>query len=86
MKGRACTVEGCGRVHEARGWCNVHYKRWVRTGDPLELVSTWVNPLVCVCPEPLADPAIQFGRCRRCFRKPVSLFSEANQALLGQAP
>lgn len=41
------------------------------------------SPLVCVCPVPLADPAVQFGQCRICFRKPVALFSPANQARLG---
>jgi hypothetical protein len=27
---RICDVEGCGRVHEARGMCHVHYTRWMR--------------------------------------------------------
>jgi len=26
-----CTVEGCKRPYRAKGYCNVHYKRW-RTG------------------------------------------------------
>jgi len=31
---RTCTIEGClGRV-VARGWCDRHYRRWKRTGDP----------------------------------------------------
>lgn len=28
-----CSVEGCERVVHARGWCNVHYKRWMRHGE-----------------------------------------------------
>lgn len=24
---RVCSIEGCGRRHEARGYCNAHYKR-----------------------------------------------------------
>ncbi len=30
---RSCSVEGCGRQVEARGWCSMHYLRWKRTGN-----------------------------------------------------
>lgn len=30
-----CAVEGCERPVERRIWCNAHYKRWKRHGDPL---------------------------------------------------
>lgn len=30
-----CSVGGCTRQHEARGWCGKHYRRWRRHGDPL---------------------------------------------------
>jgi hypothetical protein len=30
-----CTVEGCSRVHEGRGYCSMHYKRFTRHGDPM---------------------------------------------------
>ena len=30
-----CTVEGCGAAASARGWCQMHHKRWLSTGDPL---------------------------------------------------
>lgn len=29
-----CTVEGCGRVAFGHGYCNAHYKRWRKTGEP----------------------------------------------------
>lgn len=33
---RICIIEGCERVQgRARGWCNGHYLRWNRYGDPL---------------------------------------------------
>lgn len=29
-----CRIEDCGRPHQARGLCLLHYKRWQSTGDP----------------------------------------------------
>jgi len=31
---RTCSIEGCDRPQRGRGWCNVHYCRWYRNGDP----------------------------------------------------
>lgn len=30
-----CSVEGCDKPVDARGWCKKHVTRWYRTGDPL---------------------------------------------------
>lgn len=30
-----CQEPGCQRGHYARGWCGMHYKRWLRTGSPV---------------------------------------------------
>ena len=35
MAKRVCVIDGCGRAHMARGWCNTHYERWRLNGDPL---------------------------------------------------
>jgi hypothetical protein len=37
-------------------------------------ITPWANPLVCVCAEPQADPAINFGMCAICSRVPLRLF------------
>lgn len=29
-----CDVDGCTRTVIARGWCNLHYQRWHRSGNP----------------------------------------------------
>ena len=29
-----CTVEGCGRTRAARGYCDAHYRRWKKSGNP----------------------------------------------------
>lgn len=36
----ACSIGGCERPAATRGWCNGHYIRWRRSGDPLGC-STW---------------------------------------------
>lgn len=30
-----CSIDGCTRRTKARGWCNRHWLRWSRHGDPL---------------------------------------------------
>lgn len=29
-----CTIDGCDNGHYARGWCEAHYFRWRKRGDP----------------------------------------------------
>lgn len=33
-KQNICSVEGCNRVAQVRGWCRGHYQRWSLNGDP----------------------------------------------------
>lgn len=35
MAQRICSIENCDRPHYGRGWCQLHYGRWHRHGDPL---------------------------------------------------
>lgn len=30
-----CSINGCDRPHQARGWCGKHYQSWYQTGDPI---------------------------------------------------
>lgn len=30
-----CSIPECGNDPHARGWCNKHYRRWKKSGDPL---------------------------------------------------
>ncbi len=49
---RACTVEGCGRKHKARGMCSLHYRHWWRQQPrvPMHLhtpsLLSWGVPIV----------------------------------------
>lgn len=36
---RTCAIDKCTRPVAARGWCNTHYRRWYRNGDPLALTE-----------------------------------------------
>jgi len=33
--GKICSVDGCGKHVDAKGFCRAHYARWSRHGDPL---------------------------------------------------
>lgn len=39
-RGKKCTIEGCGRDRYSgiRGWCKMHYDRWMRHGDPNKII------------------------------------------------
>jgi len=32
---KICSIENCNKPHYARSWCQMHYTRWQRHGDPL---------------------------------------------------
>src|SRR5690606_22364450 len=34
-KRMSCKIEHCDRPIRSRGWCGMHYARWVRTGNPM---------------------------------------------------
>jgi 5-methylcytosine-specific restriction endonuclease McrA len=35
---KECSIPGCVRPFHARGWCEFHYRRWHRQGDPMALL------------------------------------------------
>lgn len=59
-----CSIEDCGRPHFARGWCNMHWKRWRRHGDPL--ANHRLTRGVCVI-EGCGTPHEARGWCRRHY-------------------
>lgn len=43
---RTCSLDGCDRVHNALGYCAMHYYRLRRTGDPLKVRSGGPRPRI----------------------------------------
>lgn len=39
MTTTTCSIEGCDRPKKSRGWCEMHYYRWRRHGDPLVVLK-----------------------------------------------
>lgn len=44
MTDRTCSIDGCDSKRVARGWCDKHYRRWQRSGDPLTLPPRRLPP------------------------------------------
>ena len=36
-----CSIDGCENRSCARGWCDMHWKRWKRHGDPMVVLAPW---------------------------------------------
>jgi len=39
-----CTIADCEKPHQAKGFCEMHYRRWHRRGDPLKRLSPGRTP------------------------------------------
>lgn len=39
MAERTCSIDGCPKAAEKRGWCNPHYQRWRLKGAPGEAIQ-----------------------------------------------
>lgn len=49
-----CSIAGCGKSVEARGWCSAHYNRWKRHGSPTARMRGEVvdgKRICCACGE-----------------------------------
>lgn len=65
---RVCKIENCRGAHEARGWCNKHYQRFLKRGDPLLGVAHFRDPeeAFLARTEPLAWSGCIIWTASRC--------------------
>jgi 5-methylcytosine-specific restriction endonuclease McrA len=71
-----CAIENCGRLVSKREWCNRHYLRWRRHGDPLAGRPPW---------DEFTIPTEK--ACRNCGAlKPLDQFATRSAARDGKSP
>jgi len=63
---KICSIDGCGRAHNAKGFCSLHYERFLRYGDPLFVQKNRPpNYKVVSCSvEGCCTPIFSKGLCR----------------------
>jgi hypothetical protein len=52
---KECKIDGCDDPVRARGWCNKHWTRWWKYGDPLVIFKRHISGRACKeigCDEP----------------------------------
>jgi len=57
-----CSVDGCADPARARGWCKKHWRRWRKTGDPLQVAF-----LRAVTPAERFWPKVQRSSATDCW-------------------
>lgn len=71
-----CSIDGCEAPTVGRGWCNRHYLRWSKYGDPTAGGPTPADPI---------DHGDGTRTCRTCAeRKPLEDFGRDRAATLGR--
>src|SRR5699024_5057247 len=68
MRSSICKIEGCANKPIARGWCNTHYRRFRRYGDPLKTVRKPVKGMTCTVENCQSD-AYSAEMCRPHYEK-----------------
>lgn len=64
MTERICSVEDCERGIIARGWCEMHYRRWKKHGDPT--FERQKEKLICSI-DGCEKPFLARGWCRNHY-------------------
>jgi hypothetical protein len=65
-----CSIDGCEKKRNSRGWCQAHYMRWRIYGDPLEpshrsgRKAKWFSCSIDGCPE--QGPYVR-GWCKKHY-------------------
>ena len=65
---RLCKIDECDREHAGRGYCQLHYNRWKRNGDPLVVKERGRARKVCSV-DGCDKPHTARGWCRLHYRQ-----------------
>lgn len=64
-----CEVEDCSRVAKTRGWCSLHYGRWLTHGNPLIAKREWnAQPSTCAADDCSDKPKAR-GWCNIHYKR-----------------
>lgn len=63
-----CSVEECNKPVLCRGWCQMHYGRWRRTGSPVNGDKKVATLEICAI-DGCSDPAITRGWCSKHYQR-----------------
>lgn len=69
-----CSIEGCTKPVDRRGWCTHHYFQWYRYGDPTAAIPhSGVYKIVCKRGHDLSNayirPDTRLRQCRECAKE-----------------
>lgn len=78
---KTCTVPGCGKPHQARGYCMAHYYQFRRKG---EIKPTRRSGLVSL-PSPRVEPAVAEVLEREAETRGLTLYALLNEILADYA-
>lgn len=70
----SCSIETCEKpIANSRGWCDTHYRRWLRQGDPTILKPRGPRPR-------LTSDLPEWKVCSKCReKKSINAFTKANR-------
>lgn len=84
-----CSVDGCHSEHEARGYCDKHYRRFLRHGSPYHLEKAPNGSQTGECKVPgCRNPKHGHGYCDahlQRLRRNGGLADQWGQTLLGES-
>lgn len=65
-----CSVDDCADPRYCKGYCRIHYVRWRRHGDPLQVAKRGPKPRQCDCNIPdCGAPSVGQGLCRKHYMR-----------------
>ena len=64
----SCQIDHCERSSYSRGWCELHYRRWLRVGDPTAWDERPTHCTVAGCDKPVDARGLCHGHYQRVLR------------------